>query len=191
MPNLLSLSIRSIKNKIRNNNLKLPFRVNGYVISPGGCGTVTLKNFLENYTISNNHIEKEYRIFNSSHIIKPPKSFKKDKIKVIIIKRDLDDIYQSLKKRGFLRNSLIHYGDIFPYMYINIFQNEELFKKKFLKYLRLFYSNWENYPPELKIVFEYEDLYTNKLNINILEKFLNINDLSFRNKFPVHKRYEK
>lgn len=51
MPNLLSLSIRSIKNKIRNNNLKLPLRVNGYVISTGGCGTVTLKNFLENYTI--------------------------------------------------------------------------------------------------------------------------------------------
>ena len=189
MPNLLTLSIRSIKNRIKNNYLKLPDKVKSLIVSPGGCGTVTLKNFLENYVISNNYLEKTYGVHGSSHIFKPPKLFIKNRIKVIIIKRDINEIYQSLSERGFLRNSLIHYGDFFPFMYVNVLKDNDQFKKKFLKYIKLFYSNWEKYPSDLKKVLEYKKLYSDTNSKHIIKEFFNINDPSFISEYPSFKRY--
>mgnify|MGYP001158638487 FL=1 len=190
MPNLISLSIKSLKNKIRNYNLKLPNNVNRIIISPGGCGTVTLKNFLDKFILSNNHLEEKFGIKGSSHIFKPPRLFAKNKIKVIIIKRNIDEIYQSLNQRGFLRNSLVHYGDLFPFMYLNLMKDKNKFEKKFLNYIKLFYSNWEKYPSEFKIILEYEKLYSDISSGHIIKDFFEINDQLFIKDYPTFQRYD-
>ena len=62
------------------------------------------------------------------HIPKPLKSMLKNKIKIMLIKRDFEEIYESHKKRKFLRNSLVWYGDLFSFYR---FKNEVYLKKKF------------------------------------------------------------
>ena len=57
-----------------------------------------------------------------------------------------------MASRGFVRNSLNTFGDLIPFMYINIFKNKRKLKNKYLKYLTKFYINWEKYPQLLFFV---------------------------------------
>ena len=88
-----------------------------------------------------------------------------------------------------MRNSLIHYGDFFPFMYDSVLKDNDQFKKKFLKYIKLFYSNWEKYPSDLKKVLEYKKLYSDTNSKHIIKEFFNINDPSFISEYPSFKRY--
>tara|TARA_B100000767_G_C19744743_1_gene527912 strand:- start:118 stop:735 length:618 start_codon:yes stop_codon:yes gene_type:complete len=190
MPNLLSYTFRSLKINRKNNNLKIPNSVKCLVVSPGGCGSVSLIKFLDKHIKSNIYIEKKYKLFGLSHLSKPPNSFIHDQIKIILIRRNKKSIYKSLKKRGFLRNTLSLYGDLFPYLYLNIFKNEDKFKKKFINYIKLFYQKWDNYPKDLIYKVDYDDLYRKKKIKHEIQKFLNIRNKKFLNDFPVYKKYK-
>ena len=182
MPNLLVLTKRGIDYKIKNNFLNIPEKIDCLIISPGGCGSTNLIKYLNKYCKSNLYFEKKYKIFALGHLYKPPPSFFKNKVKIILLKRNINQIYKSMKSRGFIRNALNTYGDMFPFLYINIFKNQKNLKNKFLNNLRVFYSNWNTYPKKQILKINYNDLYT---------KFLNLNNKNFLNKFPKHKRYKK
>ena len=106
MPNLLVYIKRGIQRKIKVNYLKLKEIPDFLIISPGGCGSVSLIKYLENFGKSNLYIEKKYKTHGLAHIYKPSNFLLKNKIKIIIIKRDFEDIYASMTSRGFVRNNL-------------------------------------------------------------------------------------
>ena len=108
-----------------------------------------------------------------------------------MIKRNLEEIYNSIKSRNFTRNALNLYGDLFPFLYINILKDETNLKKKFLKYLRFFYNNWNNYNKDLLLKINYEDLYLNDKEKYKIKKFLNIENKKFISDFPKYKKYKK
>ena len=98
------------------------------VVSAGGCGSVSLIKYLENFGKSNLYFERNYKIFGLGHIYKPTNFHFRNKVKVIIIKRDFEDIQNSMKSRGFIRNTLNVFGDPFPFMYLNILKNKKKIK---------------------------------------------------------------
>ena len=128
MPNLLVLTKRGIDYKIKNNFLNIPEKIDCLIISPGGCGSTNLIKYLNKYCKSNLYFEKKYKIFALGHLYKPPPSFFKNKVKIILLKRNINQIYKSMKSRGFIRNALNTYGDMFPFLYINIFKNQKNLK---------------------------------------------------------------
>tara|TARA_B100001540_G_C15794499_1_gene636973 strand:+ start:617 stop:1186 length:570 start_codon:yes stop_codon:yes gene_type:complete len=187
MASYLNLFIRGLKRRYLLEYLvKLPKdKIDVIVCSPGGCGNVTINNHLEKFCISNNYL-KSNLIHNSAlmHIPKPLKSMLKNKIKIMLIKRDFEEIYESHKKRKFLRNSLVWYGDLFSFYR---FKNEVYLKKKFFNYLTIYYKNWESYPNELKLEINYKDLWS---SADKIAKFINIKSPEFKKTFPAFKRYE-
>ena len=191
MPNLFSLFKRGIDYKIKNNFLDIPEKIDCLIISPGGCGSTNLIVYLDQFCKSNLYFEKKYKIFALGHLYKPPPSFFKNKVKIILLKRNINQIHKSMKSRGFIRNALSTYGDMFPFLYINIFRNEKKLKKKFLYNLKTFYSNWKIYPKRQILEINYNDLYSNSSAKNNIYKFLNIDDNRFLLKFPKYKKYIK
>lgn len=191
MPNLIVYTKRSLVTRIENNFLTLPEKPDGFVVSPGGCGSVSLIKYLDKYSKSNLYFEKKYNILVLGHLYKPPYNFYKDNVKVIVLKRNLNEIHQSMKSRGFIRNALVTYGDLMPYLYTNILKDKKKLKKRFIDHLKFFYSNWSKYPKNLKLEINYKDLYSKKNIQKKIATFLKINNKDFLIKFPKHKKYIK
>tara|TARA_B100001175_G_C19479868_1_gene626477 strand:+ start:1185 stop:1796 length:612 start_codon:yes stop_codon:yes gene_type:complete len=191
MPNLLVYTYRGINNRIKNKYFNLPEKVKCLVISPGGCGSVNLIKYLNKYIKSNLYLERKYKLLFTAHLYKPPKILEKEKIKIILIKRNLNEIYNSLKSRNFVKNSLNLYGDLFPFIYINIFKSDNKLKKKFINYLKFFYNNWKLYKKDIILEIDYKNIYSNKNAQNKIKKFLDIKDKKFIKKFPKFKKYNK
>lgn len=187
MANYFQLFFRGFKRKYLLKyliNLK-ETKIDVVVCSPGGCGNVTLNNHLEKYCLSNNGLTRLYsKKYSLMHLFKPLPFMIKRRIKIILIKRDLEEIYNSHKKRGFLRNSLIWYGDMFSFYK---FKNEDYKKKKFISYLKKYYQNWETYPSDIKLEINYKDLWNSSEKIG---KFLKINSPHFIETFPTYKPYK-
>ena len=190
MPNLLIYPIRGIKRRFFINFLNLAEKPECLVIAPGGCGSMTLMKFLDKFIKSNIYFQNKHKI-ELGHNYKPSQIFYKKKIRVILIKRNVEEIYDSIKSRNFTRNALNLYGDLLPFLYINILKDETNLKKKFLKYLRFFYNNWDNYNKDLLLKINYEDLYSNDKTKYKIKKFLNIENKEFINNFPKYKKYKK
>ena len=190
MPSLFVYPLRGLQTKIKISFLNLNEKPDCLVVSPGGCGTITLINYLNKFKKTNLYIEKKYKI-NLRHIYKPSNFLKKNNIKIILIKRDFQSIYNSMKSRGFIRNGLSNLGDLFPFMFINLFKDEKKLKKKYFLFLNLFYSNWNNYDTKYILRINFKDLYSNDKSINKIKKFLNINKKNFIKNFPKFKRYIK
>ena len=184
MASYLNLFKRGIERKLLIDFLiKLPkINIDVIICSPGGCANRTLNNYLEKFCISNNFLTKNYNKIEINHLPRPLKLMIKRKIKIILIKRDFDEIYLSHKRRGFLRNSLIWYGDAFSFYK---FKNELYLKKKFIKYLEKFYQSWTSYPNLLKLEVEFNNLWTSAYNI---KNFLNIKNDKFVEEFPQYDR---
>ena len=191
MPNFFVYIKRGIQRKIQVNFFNLKEIPDFLVVSPGGCGSVNLIKYLENFGKSNLYFEKKYNIFGLGHIYKPSNFLFKNKIKIIIIKRDFEEIYRSMKSRGFIRNALNMLGDTLPFVYMNILKDKKKLKKKYLIYLKKFYSNWNNYDKSLILEVNYPQLYTDLDFRKNLKKFLSIKNDNFLKNFPIFKRYEK
>jgi len=191
MPNLLVLTKRGIEYRIKNNFLKIPEKIDCLVVSPGGCGSTNLIIHLNRYCKSNLYFEKKYKIFALGHLYKPPPSFIKKKVKIILLKRNLNQIYKSMKSRGFIRNALNTYGDLFPFIHINIVRNQKKLKKKFIFNHKKFYDNWSNYPKENKLLIDYDDLYSKTIIKKKIFQFAELKNREFLQKFPKFKRYKK
>jgi len=187
MPSYFNLFIRGFKRKyLLNHLIFLPdIKIDVIVCSPGGCGNVTLNNYLENYCVSNNFLKKN-SIYEHAlmHIPRPLSCMEKKKIKIILLKRDFEEIYQSHKKRGFLRNALVWYGDMFSFYK---YKNENYLKKKFFRFLKQYYEAWDQYSSELKLDINYNELWHSAEKI---KNFLNINSLEFVDKFPKYEPYD-
>ena len=80
MPNLLVYIKRGIVRKIQVNFLSLKEIPDFLVVSPGGCGSVNLIKYLENFGKSNLYFEKKYKVFGLGHIYKPSNFIFKNKI---------------------------------------------------------------------------------------------------------------
>lgn len=128
---MLVLTKRGIDYKIKNNFLNIPEKIDCLIISPGGFGSTSLTKYLNLYCNSNLYFEKKYKIFALGHFDKPPPLFFKKKVKIILIKRNINQIYRSMKSRDFIRNTFNTYGNMLPFLYINIFKNEMNLKKNF------------------------------------------------------------
>jgi len=191
VPNLLVYIKRGIQRKIKVNYLKLKEKPDFLVISPGGCGTVSLIKYLENFGKSNLYFEQKYKIFGLGHIYKPSNFLLKNKVKIIIIKRDFEDIYSSISSRGFIRNNLNILGDLTPFMHINFLKNRKKLKKKYFNYLTKFYKYWEKYPQEATLVLEYPNFYRDLVYQNKIKKFLDIRTDTFLLNFPKFEVYKK
>ena len=191
MPNLLAYTIRGFRRKIRVNFLNLKELPEFLVVSPGGCGSVTLIKYLENFGKSNLYFEKKYKIFGLGHIYKPSNFLNRNKVKIIIIKRDFEDIYNSIETRGFIRNALNIYGDTLPFIYMHIFKDKKKLKRKYLSYLKKFYFNWSKYNQELKLEVNYPQLYEDSDCRIKIKKFLSIKNDTFLNNFPRFDKYKK
>ena len=188
MSNLLVYPLRGIKIRIKNFFLNLEENPECFVISPGGCGSVTLIKYLDKFTKSNLYFEKKYKGIRLGHNFNPPPIFKKKKIKIILLVRNKSEIYTSMLRRGFIRNSLSLYGDLFPFLYVNILKDEKKLKKKFINYLTFFYDNWSNYNKNFILKISYKDLYNKKTKYRI-KKFLGIKNKKFITNFPKYKKY--
>jgi hypothetical protein len=191
MPSLAVYPIRALKRKLKVQFLSFKEIPECLVVSPGGCGSNTLVLYLNKYIKSNIYFEKKYKFFGLSHIYKPNFFLKKNKTKIILINRNFENIYNSLMSRGFIRNSLNLLGDLFPFVYINIFKNNKYLKQKFYKYLELFYSNWSDYDKKYILNIEYDYLYKNKKAAILIKKFLDIKNPEFTKNFPKYKKYNK
>ena len=191
MPSLFVYPVRGLKRKIQVSFLSFKKKPDCLVVSPGGCGSNSLVSYLNKYTKSNIHFERKYKFFGLSHIYKPSSFLKKNKVKIILIKRSYNDIYNSMISRGFVRNTLNFFGDCFPFLYINIFKNDKKLKKKYFYYLDYFYNNWKNYNRDNILIVNYKDLYKNIKTQKKIQKFLNINKKNFIKNFPKFKKYRK
>ena len=191
MPNLFVFIKRGIRRKIQVNFLNFKEIPDFLVVSAGGCGSVNLIRYLENFGKSNLYFEKKYKIFGLGHIYKPSNFLFKNKVKIIIIKRDFEEIYNSMKTRGFIRNALNIFGDTLPFVYMNIFKSKKKLKKKYLSYLKKFYLNWKKYPKELTLELNYPQLYENLDSREKIKNFLSIKNDTFLNNFPKFEKYKK
>ena len=191
MPNLLVYIKRGIARKLQLNFLNLKEIPDFLVVSADGCGSVSLIKYLENFGKSNLYFERNYKIFGLGHIYKPTNFHFRNKVKVIIIKRDFEDIYNYMKSRGCIRNTLNVFGDPFPFMYMNILKNKKKLKKKYLRYLEKFYFNWRKYNQELILELEYPKFYQDFDCRIKIKNFLDIKDDTFLKNFPKFEKYKK
>ena len=191
MPNLFVYIKRGIQRKIQVNFLNLKEIPDFLVVSPGGCGSVTLIKYLESFGKSNLYFERKYKTYALGHLYKPSNFLFENKIKIIIIKRDFEEIYKSMETRNFLRNSLNILGDTLPFVYMNILKDKKKLKKKYLIYLKSFYFNWKKYSRELMLEVNYPQLYKDTNCRKKIKNFLSIKNDIFLNNFPNFKRYKK
>jgi hypothetical protein len=191
MPSLFVYPYRGLRRRAQVSFLSFSETPDCLVVSPGGCGSNSLITYLDKYTKSNIYFEKKFKFFGLNHIYKPNFFLRKNKVKIILIKRDFKGIYNSMLSRGFVRNTLNFFGDYFPFVYINIFKNKRKLKKKYFYYLSFFYNNWKNYNQKHIIVLNYKDIYKSRKIQKKIQKFLNIKDKNFIKKFPKFKRYNK
>ena len=191
MPNLLVYCKRGIFRRLKVNYFSLKEKMDFLVVSPGGCGTVSLIKYLDDFGKSNLYFERKYKIFGTSHLYKPPNFFFKNNIKVILIKRDYEGIYNSITSRGFIRHSLNILGDCFPFMYKDIFKDKKKLKQKYFRYLDKFYNNWSKYKKELVLVLNYPNFYQDADTQKKIKNFLSINNGNFLKNFPKFKKYDK
>ena len=191
MPSLLIYPIRGLKRKFQVNSLSFKNTPDCLIISPGGCGSNSLIKYLDRYVKSNIYFEKKYKFFGLGHIYKPNSYLIKNKIKIILIRRNYYEIYNSMKSRGFIRNTLSFFGDCFPFMYINIFNNKKKLKRKYFTYLNFFYNNWKGYNQNYILNLNYKSLYKDKKVQLKIKKFLNIKEKYFVKNFPKYKKYKK
>tara|TARA_Y100001935_G_C17249240_1_gene480072 strand:+ start:380 stop:1012 length:633 start_codon:yes stop_codon:yes gene_type:complete len=191
MPNLLVYCKRGISRRLAVNYFSLKEKMDFLIVSPGGCGTVSLIKYLDDFGKSNLYFERKYKVFGTSHLYKPPNFFFKNNIKVILIKRDYEGIYNSMTSRGFVRNGLNILGDLFPFMYLNIFKNKKKLKQKYFRYLDRFYTNWDKYNEKLILEINYPNFYQDVDTQEKIKNFLEINDESFLKNFPSFQRYNK
>ena len=191
MPNLLVYCKRGIFRRFKVNYLFLKEKADFFIVSPGGCGTVTLIKYLDGLGKSNLYFEREYKVFGTSHLYKPPNFFFKNDIKVILIKRDYEGIYDSMSSRGFVRNGLNILGDLFPFMYMNIFKDKKKLKQKYFRYLEKFYDNWGKYKKDLVLEIDYPNFYKDVDTQKKIQTFLNIKNENFLKNFPSFQKYNK
>ena len=191
MPNLLVYCKRGISRRLAVNYFSLKEKMDFLIVSPGGCGTVSLIKYLDDFGKSNLYFERKYKVFGTSHLYKPPNFFFKNNIKVILIKRDYEGIYNSMTSRGFVRNGLNILGDLFPFMYLNIFKNKKKLKQKYFRYLDRFYTNWDKYNEKLILEINYPNFYQDLDTQEKIKNFLEINNESFLKNFPSFQRYNK
>ena len=191
MPNLLVYCKRGIFRRLKVNYFSLKEKMDFLIVSPGGCGTVSLIKYLDDFGKSNLYFERKYKVFGTSHLYKPPNFFFKNNIKVILIKRDYEGIYNSMTSRGFVRNGLNILGDLFPFMYLNIFKNKKKLKQKYFRYLDRFYTNWDKYNEKLILEINYPNFYQDVDTQEKIKNFLEINNESFLKNFPSFQRYNK
>ncbi len=191
MPNLLVYCKRGIFRRLKVNYFSLKEKMDFLVVSPGGCGTVSLIKYLDDFGKSNLYFERKYKIFGTSHLYKPPNFFFKNNIKVILIKRDYEGIYNSITSRGFIRHGLNILGDCFPFMYKDIFKDKKKLKQKYFRYLDKFYNNWSKYKKELVLELNYPNFYHDADTQKKIKNFLSINNENFLKNFPKFKKYDK
>ncbi len=191
MPSLFVYPIRGLKRKFQVSCLSFKKKPDCIVVSPGGCGSNSLIKYLDNFIKSNIYIEKKYKFFGLGHIYKPNSYLKENNIKIILIKRDYNGIFNSMVSRGFVRNTLNFFGDCFPFIYINIFRNKNKLKKKYFKYLNFFYNNWNDYDKKNILNINYNNLYKSKKTQLKIQKFLKIKNKDFIKNFPKFKKYNK
>jgi len=197
MPNLLVYIRRGLERKFKVNFHRFKERPDFLIVSPGGCGSITLLKYLDEFGKSNLYFERKYEKYNSlsglliGHIYKPNKYLIKNKIKILLIHRNYEDIYKSMVSRRFLRNSLNIMGDCFPFIYNHIFKDELKLKKKYFRYLDFFYNNWSSYDDNLILNLDYPDIYTNSNTQKKIKFFLNIENKDFLKNFPKFKKYKK
>lgn len=191
MPSLLVYPVRGLRRKFQVYLLSFKNKPDCLVVSPGGCGSNSLVRYLHKFTKSNIHFERKYKFFGLNHIYKPNVYLKKNKIKIILIRRNYNDIYNSMTSRGFVRNTLSFFGDCFPFMYINVFKDKTKLKKKYFRYLKFFYNNWKNYDKNFILNLNYRSLYKSAKTRIKIKKFLNIKNKNFTKNFPKYKKYKK
>ena len=191
MTSLLVYPLRGVLRKFQVTTMSFEEKPECLVVSPGGCGTVSLINHLNKHVKSNLYFEKKYKFYALSHIYKPNVYLRKNKIKIILIHRSHTGIFNSLSSRGYIRHSLNFYGNSFPFFYINLFKNKKKLKKKFFSYLDFFYKNWNNYDKKQILNLDYKNLYSDKNTKIKIKKFLNIKNKNFLTKFPIFKKYNK
>mgnify|MGYP001441796339 CR=1 FL=1 len=79
MPSLVTYPFKGLKAKIGVTFLTLNEKPECLIISPGGCGTVSLIKYLNKFIKSNNYFEKKYSNVGIGHLYKPNKFLIKNK----------------------------------------------------------------------------------------------------------------
>ena len=93
MANYFQLFQRGFKNRYLRKIYIPENKLDCIINHPGGCGGVTLSKHINQFQYNNYHIEKEYGYQKAiAHLIKPPSVFYKKKIKVIILKIQVEII---------------------------------------------------------------------------------------------------
>lgn len=156
--------------KIKTSNIKL----NKLIISPGGVGTTFLIDHISNYT----SVNKANDIDNLKHLIDITID---DDTKVIFIHGNIDDIYKSINRRGWLKKQTSKLGCIFCSFIPNKYL-ESIFKKKIEKQIK----NFKNKKNVLNI--EYDEIWDNK---QLIKDYFKIESKEFIQNFPERKKRTK
>jgi len=153
-----------------------------WVVSPGGVGTTTFINYLNNYIKTNSVLDED----KLKHKKRPPRNIQKN-LKIIFLTGNPKHIVNSLKNRQ-LGNNLSFYFIQFlklesPFRFISTINKKE---SRFLKLIKKQELNWLSKNKSLNILrIDYENLFESAEEIS---KFLEIYTPEFIENFPKRKK---
>ena len=141
------------------------------VISPGGVGTSFLIHHLSRFIALNDFEDKD----GLKHLPKVSKSWLLEK-KILFVSGKEEDIYRSIKNRGFLGFQSAKLG-----CYLCQFSASKLQKYFFKKAVAKQIKTYKGYKNSNVLIIEYEDIWDNILEI---KGFFSIGDDDFQIGFP-------
>lgn len=154
----------------------LPDDIEVLIVSPGGVGTTFFIEYIMKFKRTNDPYDRD----RLKHLCRPPNSILQlGDCRVIMITGDEEDIYASLKRRGWDRIQSARLGS--P---VGVIGPAELAKNAFKKAVKNQAESWGNAGLNLYLVVRYEDLWD---KVDEVARFLEIEDPSFAKNFPERK----
>jgi len=146
------------------------------VVSPGGVGTTFLMNHLSSYVKINSPSDVD----GLKHAPIPYKEILDSGVKVIYMYGDPEDVYRSIKKRGWIVQQGVKLGSALCVMSFGVLQ-----KWAFIRSVNKQKMNWISSKGIDVLQLSYEDIWS---NVQTISYFLNISDPSFVTDFPERKK---
>lgn len=174
LKNIIKIFVRKINQR---NNLK-KFELEACILSPGGSGTTYLMEFIKHFKKINCYHDSDFL----KHQYKPPLKLLNIGVKVIFLKAKPEDIYNSMKRRGWIEEQSIKINSLG-----GVLCSGKLQKFFFIKNVEKLINSFQILEPKYPnlLIIDYDNI---PQSIEVIKNFLDIDDKSFVENFPKQKQ---
>jgi hypothetical protein len=155
---------------------RIPRGLEVLVVSPGGVGTTFLIEHIGRFRVTNNVHDND----GLKHLPTPPRELRyRPDLRVVFLTGDADQIYASLKRRGYIDQQGAKLGSA-----LSVVLRGGLQRITLVRAIRRQYRRWTKRQDNKVLVLKYNDIWE---RIDDIANFIGVNAGEFRERFPVRR----